>query len=145
MFGWRRPPPPLRTRVEESLQRGTGLFKADWNVEPPVAAAQVRALAPTIIDWARERAAETRRPYGIDQLALALACAVPGGRPLASTTFGVFRPIDLYAEGGVSDRLVAFVEEMSAVLDGDREPIRFAAALFSWGDVARETIFADEA
>jgi hypothetical protein len=80
-------------------------------------------------------------------MALALACAVPGGEPLASTTFGVFRPVEFYMEDGVARRLEAYLHAISLDTLNQREgqSIRFAAALFSWGDVARETVFTDEA
>ncbi len=40
--------------------------------------------------------------------------------------------------------MMAFVRELP-LDDLQRSPsVRFAAALFSWGDVARETIFSDE-
>ena len=88
---------------------------------------------------------DTRRPYGVDQLALAVACAEPGGDPIASATFGIFRPVDFYRDGGVSDRVLDFVRETgSAHLEARDNTVRFAAALFSWGDVARETIFNDD-
>ncbi len=86
----------------------------------------------------------TRRPCGIDQMALGVACAEPGDEKIASATFGVFRPVDFYREGGVADQMMAFVRELP-LDDLQRSPsVRFAAALFSWGDVARETIFSDE-
>lgn len=140
-------PDPLRTRVEASIRRGTGLFKHEWLVgeDGPVNSPEIQRLSDLIVEWCRDRMAETRRPYGIDQMALAVACAIPGGPPLASTTFGVFRPVEFYTEGGVADRVEGYLHSLSvAELNRQPRPIRFAAALFSWGDVARETVFTDE-
>ncbi|MDA0271565.1 MAG: hypothetical protein O2798_11215 [Chloroflexi bacterium] len=70
---------------------------------------------------------------------------VPGGEPIASTTFGVFRPVEFYLEDGVGARLEEYLRSLSldVLNDRDEQPIRFAVALFSWGDVARETVFSD--
>jgi hypothetical protein len=140
-------PDPVRRRIEQSIRSGTGLSKADWTLSgPAVASDDIDQLVTDVGEWCRERIASIRRPYGIDQLALALACASPGGDPLASKTFGVFRPIDFYSEDGVADRVETFlrevpVEQLNAELASGASGIRFAAALFSWGDVAREAMF----
>ncbi len=143
---WRRPSPaPLRARVEASIKEGVGLSKQEWVLPNPLRQHELTTLGEAIVEWSRVRAAESRRPYGIDQCALAIACAHPGGAPLASATFGVFRPIELYADGGIPDQVHAFLEGLSLpTLNVDGGPVRFAAALFSWGDVARATLFADE-
>lgn len=144
-------PDPVRRRIEDSIRSGTGLSKADWVLDgPSIAPAAVDQLVEDVTEWCQERIASIRRPYGIDQLALALACATPGGDPLASKTFGVFRPIDFYSEDGIGDRVGTFlrevpVDQLNAELDAGASGIRFAAALFSWGDVAREALFDDEA
>lgn len=140
-------PDPLRARVEGSIRRGTGLSKQEWLLEQnPLDPSDVDDLADQMIEWVRGRIAATRRPYGIDQMALAIACAEPGGQPLASTTFGVFRPIEFYEESGIEQRVRVYLSGL-ALDDLNRRTggIRFAAALFSWGDVARDTVFADEA
>lgn len=99
-----------------------------------------------MITWFHGRIAATRRPYGIDQMALAIACAEPGGHPIASTTFGAFRPVEFYEEVGVEECVRSYLGDLPLeVLNRRSGGIRFAAALFSWGDVARDTIFADDA
>jgi hypothetical protein len=137
---------PLRRRVEASIKQGTGLSKGEWLLtDLPFDDSAADRLAAEMVEWCQHRIAESRRPYGIDQMAHAVACAVPGGNPLASASFGVFRPIEFYAEGGVADRLGHFVRAVNLDDLNRRESgVRFAAALFSWGDVARETIFADQ-
>ena len=94
-------PDPLRARVEDSIRRGTGLSKQEWLLgTDPLSAEDIQQLADQVISWCHGRIAATRRPYGIDQMALAIACAEPGGQPIASTTFGVFRPIEFYEASG---------------------------------------------
>lgn len=134
----------LRAHVEESIRSGKGLRRAEWLLEAGARTPEsVAALAETMTEWCREQIGGTRRPYGIDQLALAVACAEPGGTPIASTTFGVFRPVDFYREGGIADQVVDFVTGLPEEALESPSTVRFAAALFSWGDVARETIFRD--
>ncbi|MPZ98763.1 MAG: hypothetical protein GEU80_05370 [Dehalococcoidia bacterium] len=138
-------PDPLRRRVEESIRNGTGFSRGEWLLDGALDEADLDQLAAEMVAWCRERIASARRPYGIDQLSLAVACAEPGRQPFASTTFGVFRPLEFYADGGVAERLRQFVSSLR-ITDLNRRgaEVRVAAALFSWGDVARATIFADE-
>jgi len=111
----------------------------------PLTARAMEQLVEEIAEWCRERMAASRRPYGIDQMALAVACAEPGGSPIASTTFGVFRPVEFYTTDGVAERLAGYMGSLPlSELNNRTGPIRFAAALFSWGDVARETVFNNE-
>jgi len=142
---WRRQPvTDLRARVEASIKEGIGLSKQEWILAPPIRPADLTTLGEAVVEWSRVRAAESRRPHGIDQCALAFACAHPGGTPIASVTFGVFRPIELYTEDGIPEQVHAFLEGLPLPALNERSlPVRFAAALFSWGDVARATIFAD--
>lgn len=140
-------PDPLRERVEASIRSGTGLRRGEWLLDdPPIDEAAIERVTDELLVWCREQIASTRRPYGIDQMALAIACAIPGDQPLASQTFGVFRPLEFYADGGVAERVASFMRSIRVEEINRRStPIRFAAAMFSWGDVARETMFNDEA
>lgn len=139
-------PEPLRARVEASIRNGTGLSRREWLIgDNPLTPSAMQHLADEVLEWCRERMAVSRRPYGIDQMALAIACAVPGGEPIASTTFGVFRPVEFYTSDGIAVRVEEYLHSLPLdVLNRREGAIRFAAALFSWGDVARETIFADD-
>lgn len=139
-------PDPLRARVEASIRRGTGLSRREWLLgAEPLNPDSMQLLVDEIAEWCRERMSASRRPYGIDQMALAVACAEPGGSPIASTTFGVFRPVEFYTTGGVAERLGEYLHSLPLTDLNERSgAIRFAAALFSWGDVARETVFSDE-
>ncbi len=135
----------LRARVEQSIGRGTGIHKGEWVIDClPIDDGVIAATTDQMLTWCRERMAETRRPYGIDQLALAIACAEPDSSPIASATFGVFRPIEFYEEDGVADRVTRFMQSLRVEELNRRTAIRFAAALFSWGDVARDTIYRDD-
>lgn len=138
-------PDPLRARVEAALQRGTGLHRGEWIRDAlPMDAAGLRDVAEEMNAWCRERMASSRRPYGIDQMALAVACAEPGGAPLASKTFGVFRPVEFYRDGGIAEHLADFISAVDLErVNASRNGVRFAAALFSWGEVARDAIFTD--
>ena len=92
-------PDPLRARVEASIRRGTGLRKNEWLIdELPIDRADIEETLERILDWCRDEISHTRRPYGIDQMALAVACAEPGGVTFASATFGIFRPVDIAGE-----------------------------------------------
>jgi hypothetical protein len=137
---------PLRAQVEASIKSGTGLRKGEWLLtEMPPDAERVDSLASDVVDWCQSQIGDTRRPYGIDQLALAVACAEPGGDAISSATFGIFRPVDFYREGGVAERVSEFIRETDEEHLRERDSsVRFAAALFSWGDVARDTIFSDK-
>ncbi|MCA9846828.1 MAG: hypothetical protein KC461_01810 [Dehalococcoidia bacterium] len=139
-------PDPLRARVEASIRRGTGLSRREWLVGPePLTTRAMQQLVDEITEWCRDRMSASRRPYGIDQMALAIACAEPGGSPISSTTFGVFRPVEFYTADGIADRLAEYLHGLALADLNDRGgPIRFAAALFSWGDVARDTVFTDD-
>ncbi len=139
-------PDPLRAQVEASIKSGTGLRKGEWLLaEMPPDAERVDTLASEVVDWCQTQIGETRRPYGVDQLALAVACAEPGGDAISSATFGIFRPVDFYREGGVAERVTEFIHETGEEHLRERDTaVRFAAALFSWGDVARATIFSDD-
>ena len=135
---------PIRTQVEEAVHAGTGLRKGEWLLAAGERTPEeVAELAEVIVQWCREQMRGARTPYGIDQMALAVACAVPGGAPVASATFGVFRPAEFHRENGVGDRVSAFVRGLP-LDEVEPTPLRFAAALFSWGDVARDTIYRDD-
>lgn len=132
----------LKRQIERTIQDGVGLHRHEWVVaERPVTGQMLQAVADRICEWCAETMARTRRPYGVDHMAVAIACARPDGEPLASASFGVFRPVEFYAEGGTRERIAEFVARLDPRdLNDGPEPVRFAAALFSWGDVARAVL-----
>lgn len=129
--------------IEDAILSGAALRRGEWVMNGPVTASQLRDLSETILLWCRHEIGTTRRPYGIDQISLAIACAEPSGCTIASESLGVLRPTDFYSEPGVADRLATFA---LGTLDAVRraESVRFAAVLFSWGDLARATIYRDD-
>ncbi len=63
-------------------------------------------LADAIAAWAREEMAGMRRPGGIDQVVLALACRDGSGRVVCSASLGVVRPGAFY-DGTAAAELAA--------------------------------------
>ena len=135
----------LRSRVEHSISEVTGLRKGEWLLtDHPFDADKIAATTEQMLAWCHDRIAKTRRPYCIDQMAIAIACAEPGSTPIASSSFRVFCPVEFYEESGVTERVTQFMQELPVDELDKRTAIRFAAALFSWGDVAKDAIFRNE-
>lgn len=135
----------IERQVEECIRAGTGLRQEQWLwSEPPMESEDLAELSQQIVTWCMETMSSFRKPYGIDQVALSVACAHPGRPPLASMTFDVFRPVEFYQDGGPREQLEAFIRSLDLRrLNDPAAPVRFAAALFSWGEVARATVFSD--
>ena len=135
----------LERRVEQAVQAGVGLYRQVWELPaPPLAADDLRGITHDVLGWVEHTMGATRRPYGVDQLAVGLACAPAGGTGIVSVSFGVFRPREFYGEGGAQDRITAFVGDLPLPEINQHAPgVRIAAALFSWGDLARATVFRD--
>jgi hypothetical protein len=56
----------------------------------------------------------------------------------------VFRPGDYYEDGGLRDQIAEFVFGLPVDrINGEPDAVRLPAALFSWGDLARATVFRD--
>jgi hypothetical protein len=134
---WRRR--RLKHEVERNLRAGVGLHRREWLLsDGDISREGLNALAEQVVTWCGETIAQTRRPYGIDHLAAAIACARPGQAPVASASFGVFRPADFYREGGTRESIHHFVECLEPrALNAEGGQVRFAVALFSWGEVAK--------
>ena len=92
------------------------------------------ALPEDVVVWVEEAMSRTRRPYGIDQMAVGLACAPAGGEAFATVSLGVFRPADYYADDGTREQNERFVRALLLdQINGEPEGVRLAAALFSGG------------
>ncbi|MCK9517824.1 MAG: hypothetical protein M0R74_02175 [Dehalococcoidia bacterium] len=124
-----------RRRVERLIRDGVGLREASWPLAEEAAAPVRQVLTEDIVAWVREAMGEMRRPNGIDQVALALACRDGAGRVQLSNAFGVVRPKAFYEEDGVA-RVAAFLEDVEAVPATKRHEI--VGALLSLGDIAYE-------
>ena len=128
-----RGPSPHR-RVQQLIRRGVGIHEASW-AWPAASESAAPDLVEEIIGWVRRSMGEMRRPYGIDQVAFALACRDSSGTVLCSNSLGVIRPEVFYSAAG-ADRVAAFFEDVRAVRD--RNPNEVVGALLSLGDLAYE-------
>jgi hypothetical protein len=124
-----------RDTVEQLIRRGVGVREASWEFT----ADGGRELLDSIVEWLQAAMGEMRRPYGLDQVAVALACRDGEGRVLCSNSLGVLRPGAFYGESG-SDRIAAFLDDVKSVPRGQRHEI--VGAVLSLGDIAHEMNFA---
>lgn len=132
-MGFLRRPTPHR-RVEQLIRRGVGIHEASWAL-PAESGCAPHELVEEIVGWVRRSMGEMRRPYGIDQVAFALACRDSSGTVLCSNSLGVIRPEAFYGPTG-TDRITAFFADVQAVRD--RNPDEVVGALLSLGDLAYE-------
>ncbi|MCC6382093.1 MAG: hypothetical protein IT304_06255 [Dehalococcoidia bacterium] len=126
--------PTTRRRVERLIRQGVGVREAAWQL--PIDDTDNRqALVEQILAWVRDSMAAMRRPYGIDQVALALACRDAAGRVVCSNSFGVVHPALFYGAEG-ADRIASFFGDLGAVPLASRHEV--VGALLSLGDIAYE-------
>ena len=129
--------------VEQSVRDGVGLRRQVWVLPSvPLNPVQLNILGERVTSWVEEEMGAMRRPYGIDHVALGMACASEHGSALASASFGLFRTRQSYEVGGTREEVVEFVESLED-MGAAGDELRLAAALFSWGDLARATVFRD--
>jgi hypothetical protein len=102
---------------------------------PALAATGTSPVIEDILAWVRDVMGDMRRPYGIDHVALALACRDNNGRVVCSNSLGVLKPSAFYTDEGAA-RLEAFLDDVRFADPGDDAQI--VAALLSLGDVAYE-------
>jgi hypothetical protein len=122
-------------RVEGLIRRGVGVNEATWKLPDPADAPGATALVDEVVAWVRRAMGEMRRPYGIDHVAVALACRDASGRVVCSNSLGVVRPAVFYGEDGaarVSDFLV------DAARAGGKPGGEVVGAILSLGDIAYE-------
>ena len=124
-----------RRRLDQMIREGIGLHESRWQLPSNAQESDAQELVEPIVEWVRQSMGEMRRPNGIDQVALALACRDENGRVLCSNSFGVLRPAAFYEEDGV-DRVAAFMADVEAVPGEQRREI--IGALLSLGDIAYE-------
>ncbi|MEX1102729.1 MAG: hypothetical protein WED87_00660, partial [Dehalococcoidia bacterium] len=101
----------VKREVMRMIREGVGVHEASWDA-PGVCPSEV--LAEEIVAWIQDAMGEMRRPYGIDHVAVALACKDPGGRVVCSNSFGVLRPGEFYGEHGAA-RVKAFLDDVETV------------------------------
>jgi hypothetical protein len=125
-------------QVADLIRQGVGVHETTW----PMAAEQPADcddLIDQILEWVRESMSAMRRPYGIDHVALALACRDGSGTVLSSSSLGVIRPGSFYGVEG-RERIAGFLSDVRFV--GERGPAQVAGALLSLGDLAFELALA---
>jgi hypothetical protein len=123
------------SRVETLIRRGVGVSEATWQLPDAADAPGAAALVDEVVAWVRQAMGEMRRPYGIDHVAVALACRDESGRVVCSNSLGVVRPAMFYGEDGparVSDFLV------DAARAGGSRGGEVVGAILSLGDIAYE-------
>lgn len=109
--------------------------EACWQAEALGEAGADSELAADMVAWVRREMGAMRRPYGIDHVALALACRDSSGEIVCSNSLGVVRPESFYSENGEL-RLREFLgDARRAAIEG---PVEVVAALLSLGDIAFE-------
>lgn len=122
-------------RIAEAVRRGVGVTEFTWDAPAAGDSHARHRVAETILASIREAMAAMRRPYGISQVAVALACRDHEGRVVCSNTLGVLKPESFYSEGGAS-RIAAFLDDVESVPAERRA--RIDGALLSLGDLAFE-------
>lgn len=119
-------------RLARLRRRGEGVYSEEWLVGP-----DHHDIASEILSWCRETLAVSRRPWGLADFELAVAFAGTAGPQtlrLPRTT-----PADLYRDDSqLVTRLYAFMEGAQAA--AAHGPIKVAAALRSWGDLAHAVL-----
>jgi len=127
--------PSTHRRVERLIRDGIGVHEASWTIEAPCDGGDDAGLAADMVAWVRRQMGEMRRPYGIDHVALALACRDASGRVVCSNSLGVVRPASFYGEAGVRSVEGFLVDARRAAGGG---PVEVVGALLSLGDIAFE-------
>lgn len=122
-------------RVKGLIRQGVGVHETTWAVSEGREPEACDEIVQQILDWVRESMSTMRRPYGIDHVALALACRDRSGNVLSSSSLGVIRPGSFYGEEG-RNRIAAFLGDVRFA--GERAPTQIAGALLSLGDIAFE-------
>jgi hypothetical protein len=132
MFG------PLRSRatrrtVERLIRAGVGVHEAAWPLDSEVGANGNLAIA--IEGWVREALGHTRRPNGIDRVALALACRNQAGEVTCTNATGLVSPATFYSDDGLA-AISGFLTDAGALADGQAAEV--VCALVSLGDLIYE-------
>ncbi len=115
----------MRRRLATLLREGVGVHEHSWPTP--------EGSAEGLLVWVRDVMASMRRPNGIDQVALALACRDVQGTVRRSSTLGVVPPGAFYG-GPAEEGLRAFVRELEALPPADH--VKVSAALVCLGDLA---------
>jgi hypothetical protein len=125
---------PSRARqLSQLIRNGVGINEQTWSAPDLENDGERVAFAERVSAWICEVMGGMRRPYGIDHVAVALACRDSRGKIVCSNALGVMRPMAFYTPEG-QDRIAAFLDDVRSVPAGERHEI--VGALLSLGDVA---------
>lgn len=133
----------LRTDIRRALDSGVGVYRTTWQLHSLNRTGTDETLSGNVIGWCRNALSQTRRPYGLDYVTLALASVDVDGTRIASASFPSLRPRDFYGRGRAES-------EIKEILHGWAQshalPTRpggcLSAVLFSWGDLTRDLLLA---
>ncbi len=133
----------LRADIRSALESGVGLYRTTWQLHSLNRTRASETLGGNVIGWCRDALSQTRRPYGLDYVTLALASVDEDGRQIASANLPSLRPPDFYGRGRAES-------EIKEILHGWAQshalPTRpggcLSVVLFSWGDLTRDLLSA---
>lgn len=129
----------MRDHVRRALESGVGLYHTTWRLDDEPQRS-TEATAAELIEWCRDILGRIHRPYGLDQVTLALAVLGGDNQLIASANYGVLRPIDFYAAGPAETQILHTLRQWA---ENDTLACgRLSAVLFSWGDLTRELLVA---
>src|SRR5258708_1760216 len=87
-----------KREIERLIRQGVGVHERSfvWLAGDATRA----ALADAAMSWMRSEAGRMRRPYGVDQMVVAMACRNGRGQLICTNSFGVIRPTAFYDDEG---------------------------------------------
>lgn len=120
-----------RRKVEGLIREGVGLQECRWPA--PRNEEEALTLQSQITDWVRGSMGGMRKPYGINHVALALACRDSQGNIVLSNALGVARAETYWSDEG-DKQIAGFIGDVESVPVGRR--LEVIGALLSLGDLA---------
>lgn len=120
-----------RRKVEGLIRDGVGLQENRWPA--PRTDSEAERLSADILEWVRGSMGGMRRPYGINHVALALACRDSEGKVLVTNALGVARPETYWGHEG-AERINGFLGDVESIPPRQRTEV--VGALLSLGDLA---------
>ncbi|OAI39363.1 hypothetical protein AYO38_07880 [bacterium SCGC AG-212-C10] len=109
------------------------MTECSWQAPAAGSGVSNELLGAEIIRWVRSAMGEMRRPYGVNQVVLALAVRDAEGQVLCTNGSGVQRPEMFYGREG-EERILGFLTDMESVPSEKRHEV--VCALLSLGDLA---------
>lgn len=121
----------MHDRVRDLIASGVGVSQKTWTVD---SGADRQALSMAVLDWVKECMSTMRRPNGVEQVALALACRDGGREPRCSASLGLLDPRDFYGDRALTS-INAFLDDVDG-LPQKAEDREISGALVCLGDIA---------